>query len=146
MFTEREQVVKRNLHYECDDGAGASEHTAGMAKTPKKQKPGPFGRNLLDRRKRFDMTQDSLSEKARVSKSYISSLESGARANPSEGIARRIADVFQCDVSDLWGRDQSSFEARAMELLRAMPEDRREAAIGALYGLAASAGELRHKA
>jgi transcriptional regulator with XRE-family HTH domain len=116
-----------------------------MAKSPKKQKPGPFGLNLLDRRKRFDMTQDVLSERASVSKSYISSLESGARANPSEGIARRLADVFQCDVSDLWGRDQSSFEARAMDLLRAMPEDRREAAIAALYGLASTPADTRRR-
>lgn len=106
-----------------------------MAK--KDDKPGDFGRNLKDKRKRFGMTMDALAEKAFVSKSYISSLESGSRKNPSEAMARKLADVFQCDVADLWGRSQSSFEARALELLRSMPEDRREAAIAALYGLAA---------
>lgn len=108
-----------------------------MAKGDSKNKPGDFGRNLKDKRQRFDMTMDKLADLSGVSKSYISSLESGSRKNPSEALARKLADVFQCDVSDLWGKSQSAFESRALELLRSMPEQRREAAIAALYGLAA---------
>lgn len=113
-----------------------------MAKKDKKQKPGAFGINLRERRERARLTQDALAIMCQVSKSYISSLESGARANPSEAIARRFANALQCEVADLWGRDQSSFEARALELLRSIPENRREAAIAAIYGLA-SAGQVR---
>ena len=102
-----------------------------------KDVPGDFGRNLKERRKRSDLTMDRLSDLALVSKSYISSLESGSRSNPSEAMARKLAYALDCDVADLWGRSQSAFEARALELLRSMPDDRREAAIAALYGLAA---------
>lgn len=136
MFTHSERAVKPNVHCQSDDAAGPIVHNLGMAKSDK-NKPGDFGRNLKEKRQRFGMTMDVLAEKAAVSKSYISSLESGSRLNPSEGMARRLADVFQCDVAELWGRSQSSFEARALELLRSMPEARREAAIAALYGLAA---------
>lgn len=109
-----------------------------MAKDAKKSgKPGPFGRNVLARRKERGWTQDHLAELTQISKSYISSLEGGSRDNPSEALARKFAAAFRCDVSDLWGRSQSDFEARAMVLLRQMPEDRREAAIAALSGLAA---------
>jgi transcriptional regulator with XRE-family HTH domain len=121
-----------------------------MAKTTgkaAKDGPGDFGINLKDKRTRFGMTMDVLAERASVSKGYISSLETGARTNPSEAMARRLAKVFDCPVSELWGSSQSSFEARALELLRSMPQDRREAAIASLYGLAAglqqSAGTTR---
>lgn len=123
-----------------------------MAKADKKKQPktepGEFGRNLKAMRDDKGWTQDHLAIIARVSKSYISSLEGGTRANPSEGLARRFAEAFGCEVADLWGRDQSSFEARAMPLLRQIPERLREKAIGYLYGLAASAdeGESDHAA
>lgn len=137
MFTESEQKVKADVHCQTNDPRGAFGHNQGMAKGGGKSGPGDFGKNLKDKRKRFDMTMDALADKALVSKSYISSLESGSRTNPSEAMARKLAYVFQCDVAELWGRSQSAFEARALELLRSMPEDRREAAIAALYGLAA---------
>lgn len=108
-----------------------------MAKPDKNQDPGNFGKNLKERREAKTWTQDHLAIMARVSKSYISSLEGGSRGNPSEGVAQRFADVLGCEVADLWGRDQSSFEARALELLRKIPEKHREAAIASLYGLAA---------
>lgn len=123
------------VHWQSDDPAAGPVHNPGMAK--KTDGPGDFGRNLKDKRKRLDMTMEVLADKAKVSKSYISSLESGSRTNPSEAMAQKLAYIFQCDVADLWGRSQSSFEARALELLKSVPEDRRESAIAALYGLAA---------
>lgn len=108
-----------------------------MAKAPESKTPGDFGKNLKARREAMELTIDGLVNRSQVSRGYISSLETGAKRNPSEGIARRLAAALECHVADLWGRGQSSFEARALELLRQMPPDRREAAIAALYGLAA---------
>lgn len=102
-----------------------------------KKEPGDFGRNLKDRRTRLGMTLDQLADVARTSKGYISDLETGKKSNPSEKMARKLADALQSPVAELWGKSQPAFEARALELLRSMPEDRREAAIAALYGLAA---------
>lgn len=138
MFSDGELPVKRNVLCQCDDPPRAAPYIFGMAKNKKKE-PGPFGVNLKDRRTRVGMTMEVLAAAAQVSKGYISSLETGAKANPSEGMARRFADALQCEVADLWGRDQSSFEVRALELLRHIPETRREAAIAALYGLASQA-------
>lgn len=85
----------------------------------------------------MELTIDGLVNRSQVSRGYISSLETGARSNPSEGIARRLAAALECNVADLWGQGQSSFEARALELLRKVPKKHREAAIASLYGLAA---------
>lgn len=142
MFTHSERQVKHDVHCQSHDAEEGWGDNPGMAKAHKKQsnkdEPGEFGRNLKVLRDQRKWTQDHLAIIASVSKSYISSLEGGSRANPSEGLARRFADVFGCEVADLWGRDQSSFEARALVLLRSIPEEQREAAIGALYGIAAS--------
>lgn len=139
MFTHSEPLVKVNVHCQSDDGAEGWSHNARMKKT--ESGPGPFGVNLRDKRKRLGLSMDKLSDITQVSKSYISSLESGSRRSPSEGLARRLAFGLECEASELWGSSQSAFEARALELLRSMPEKRREAAIAALYGLAASAQE-----
>lgn len=108
-----------------------------MAKPTKTKEPGDFGRNLKARREALELTIDGLVNRSEVSRGYISGLETGAKTNPSEGIAKKLAKALDCQVADLWGQGQSSFEARALELLRKMPRDRREAAIASLYGLAA---------
>lgn len=107
-----------------------------MAKSAKSKKPGPFGDNLKQRRTALKFTIDNLADRAFVSRGYISSLETGARLNPSEGMARKLAAALECEVADLWGKSQSAFEARALELLRKIPDNRRESAIASLYGLA----------
>ncbi len=140
MFSASEHGVKRNVHHQCDDAAKGLRDSQGMAKkSDKKTKakgPGDFGRNLKERRGALRMTIDVLADRARVSRSYISSLETGARRNPSEGMARMLARALECDVATLWGGSQDAFESRALELLRKIPEDRRESAIASLYGLA----------
>lgn len=137
MFPQREQEVNSRVSPWDDDPANAKAHISPMAKDTSEKTPGDFGRNLKARREAMELTIDGLVNRSQVSRGYISSLETGAKTNPSEGIARRLAAALDCHVSDLWGRGQSSFEARALELLRKMPTDRREAAIAALYGLAA---------
>lgn len=137
MFPHREHKVNRHVFPESNDPGEAAAHSPPMAKEAGTKTPGDFGRNLKARREALELTIDGLVNRSQVSRGYISSLETGAKRNPSEGIARRLAAALECQVADLWGRSQSSFEARALELLRQMPLDRREAAIAALYGLAA---------
>lgn len=139
MFTHSEPLVKVNVHCQADDAERAGPHNAGMATS--ESGPNHFGVNLSKRRKDLGLSMDKLADLASVSKSYISSLESGSRRSPSEGMARKLAKALDCEASDLWGASQSAFEARALELLKSMPANRREAAIAALYGLAASVGE-----
>jgi transcriptional regulator with XRE-family HTH domain len=139
MFTDSEHKVNRHVYHPSHDHHAPMIHNRRMAKTDsdaQKTGPGDFGVNLKAKRTGMGMTMDALADRARVSKGYISSLETGARTNPSEAMARKLAEVFMCRVSELWGNSQSAFETRALELLRAMPENRREAAIAALYGLA----------
>jgi transcriptional regulator with XRE-family HTH domain len=140
MFTASEQKVNSLVCHQSHDRMDGLGHNQRMAKTDinaPKTGPGDFGVNLKAKRTGMGMTMDALADRARVSKGYISSLETGARTNPSEAMARKLAEVFICPVSELWGNSQSAFETRALELLRSMPEDRREAAIASLYGLAA---------
>lgn len=140
MFTDSEQKVNGLVYHPSHDRRNELGHNQRMAKTSSdavKTGPGDFGVNLKAKRTGMGMTMDALADRARVSKGYISSLETGARTNPSEAMARKLAEVFMCPVSELWGNSQSAFETRALELLRSMPEERREAAIASLYGLAA---------
>lgn len=137
MFPQREHKVNDDVFPWSDDPDAATAHISRMGKDETSKAPGDFGRNLKARREAMELTIDGLVNRSQVSRGYISSLETGAKKNPSEGIARRLAVALDCQVADLWGRGQSSFEARALELLRKMPSDRREAAIAALYGLAA---------
>lgn len=137
MFSDRGHIVKAHFHGPADDVTGCRAHKVGMAGKAKSGKtPGVFGANLKVRRASLGLTIDMLVERSGVSRSYISSLETGMRANPSEGMAKRLAAALGCEVADLWGRDANAFEARALMLIRAMPEDRQDAAIAALYGLA----------
>lgn len=145
MFPEREHKVNRNVYCQSDDRDSPACDSAAMAKEAKsaKNEPGDFGRNLKARREAMELTIDGVVNRSEVSRGYISSLETGAKRNPSEGIARRLAAALECHVSDLWGRGKSAFEERALELIRKMPKDRREAAIAALYGLAADETQER---
>jgi XRE family transcriptional regulator, master regulator for biofilm formation len=52
-------------------------------------------------RKASGLTQVELATKAGITQVYVSSLESGARENPSLDILRRLAKALKTDVAEL---------------------------------------------
>lgn len=56
---------------------------------------------LKQLRERQGLTQDELARKAKLTKPYISQLESGVRRNPSVAAAKNLARALGVDVNDL---------------------------------------------
>jgi transcriptional regulator with XRE-family HTH domain len=61
-----------------------------------------FGRNMRDRRKALDLSQEKLGELAGLEQSYISNVEAGTRNVSIDNIAR-IAHALNVDISNLFG-------------------------------------------
>ncbi|MGH0421944.1 helix-turn-helix transcriptional regulator [Bacillus cytotoxicus] len=55
---------------------------------------------LIKARKNYELTQQELADKMRVTKSTISNWENGY-SNPNLEKAIRLADILNCDVKDL---------------------------------------------
>ena len=60
-----------------------------------------FGAVIRQLRERREMTQDQLSKRARITKPYLSQLESGARKNPSLPVLKRLARALGVPVTEL---------------------------------------------
>ncbi|MFX3673779.1 MAG: helix-turn-helix transcriptional regulator [Paenisporosarcina sp.] len=56
---------------------------------------------VKEKRLKFNMTQDDLSEKLDVSRQTIISLEKG-RYNPSINLAFKLAKLFNCPIEDIF--------------------------------------------
>jgi len=56
---------------------------------------------VKEKRVKFNMTQDYLSEKLNVSRQTIISLEKG-RYNPSINLAFKLSHLFNCMIEDLF--------------------------------------------
>lgn len=62
---------------------------------------GAFGRRLRQLREAAGLTQPELAQRAFVSHSYISLLETGRRRNPSMDVARKLAEALEYPLDDL---------------------------------------------
>ncbi len=56
---------------------------------------------LKELRERRDMTQDDLSKRAKIARSYIALLEAGHKKNPSLDILRKLARALGVPVTEL---------------------------------------------
>lgn len=65
--------------------------------------------NLRDKKK---ITQEAVAEMLGVSRSFYGHIEKGTR-NPSYGLAKKIANLFDADVGDLFF-DQDSFRVKQL--------------------------------
>jgi len=63
--------------------------------------PKRFGRMLKALREEKGWTQDELAKRAKLTKPYISQLESGARKNPSLPALQRLAKALGVPVTEL---------------------------------------------
>ena len=57
--------------------------------------------NLKAIRTARGLTQVGLAKKLKVKQPYVAALESGAKANPSLDVLRRLAKALRCKVSEL---------------------------------------------
>ena len=62
---------------------------------------GRIGTVLTQLRARKQMTQEELSKKAKVTRSYIALLETGEKKNPSLAILQRLAKALGVPVTEL---------------------------------------------
>ncbi len=60
-----------------------------------------LGRVLRTLREEKGWTQEELAGKARVARSYLTKLETGAKLNPSLDVLRRIAKALKAPVTEL---------------------------------------------
>jgi transcriptional regulator with XRE-family HTH domain len=88
----------------------ANEASAGAA----------LGARIREYRLEKGLNQVALAEAARLSKTYISELESGAGRRPSGEVLLRIADALGVTIADLLGR--SVLPARNQELPEGLAE------------------------
>lgn len=58
--------------------------------------------NLKIARIRKCLTQENLAEKANLSKQYISLLESGKAINPSLKTIRKLAEILEVEIEDIF--------------------------------------------
>lgn len=58
--------------------------------------------NIKERRKELKLTQYDLASITGLSYSYISHLEKGVRINPSYSAMKKIANAFNCEISDIF--------------------------------------------
>ena len=64
-------------------------------------RPQRFGTVLRTLRQRGGMTQDELAKRAKVTKPYLSQLETGIRKNPSLPVLKRLAKALGVPVTAL---------------------------------------------
>jgi transcriptional regulator with XRE-family HTH domain len=62
-----------------------------------------MGKRIKKLREARGLTQAELADKVGVTQVYISSLESGARKNPSLELLRKLAKALKTDVAELLG-------------------------------------------
>lgn len=67
-------------------------------------------KKLIRLRDNKKMTQGTVAETLGISRSFYGHIEKGTR-NPSYGLAKRIANLFEVDVGDLFF-DQDSFRVK----------------------------------
>lgn len=60
-----------------------------------------FGRKIRELRLKKQMTQRELAKQAGIDVTYISKLERGQFAPPSERVIRRMAQALECDYEEL---------------------------------------------
>ncbi len=65
--------------------------------------PKKLGAMLKTAREKKGLTQDELAKRAKLTKPYISQLESGARKNPSLPALQRLAKALGVPVTELLG-------------------------------------------
>ncbi len=87
-------------------------------------------RKLRDARK---LTQTQLAGMIGVNQATISKIEKGI-ANPTQTMITRLAAALGVDPVDLFA--QGDLEARALDALKKMPPDRRQAALAVLEAMA----------
>jgi DNA-binding XRE family transcriptional regulator len=58
-------------------------------------------KELVERRKKLNLTQDQVAEEANISRAYYVNIEAG-RKDPSIKVAKRIADVMETTVDRLF--------------------------------------------
>jgi transcriptional regulator with XRE-family HTH domain len=63
--------------------------------------PRRIGTVLSEMRTKREMTQEELSKKAKVTRSYIALLESGEKKNPSLAILKRLAKALAVPIGEL---------------------------------------------
>lgn len=61
---------------------------------------GKFGLAVKDKRKKLNMTQDELAQKANLNRSYLSELERG-KVSISLDRAEKLAQALNCSLRDL---------------------------------------------
>ena len=59
-----------------------------------------IGKNIAERRKKQNMTQEDLCGIAEIDRSYLSEIENG-KENVSIKTLVKIADALECELSDL---------------------------------------------
>ena len=69
------------------------------------------GRNIAERRKRMGLSQDKLAEGLGISPSALSRIESG-QATPRFERLEDLANILQCEVADLFRRNDKSLSVR----------------------------------
>lgn len=86
------------------------------------------GKNIVERRKRIGMTQDSLAEALHISGAALSRIERGLSA-PKFGRMQELANLLQCEVADLFRNDQKSLSVRIdtiEDMLKGLPDSTQE--------------------
>lgn len=66
---------------------------------------------VKEKRAKFNMTQDDLSEKLDVSRQTIISLEKG-RYNPSINLAFKLSRLFNCSIEDIFIYEEDEGDGR----------------------------------
>lgn len=60
-----------------------------------------LGQVLRELREKKGLTQEDLAERAEISQAYVTSLETGAKKNPSLDILKRVAKALKVKVGEL---------------------------------------------
>src|SRR4051794_20061436 len=82
-----------------------------------------LGERIRQRREEKGISAVELARQARISKGYVSELESGRAARPSGTILFRIANVLGTTVADLLGEEIRPANASIPAALRTFAED-----------------------
>lgn len=86
------------------------------------------GRNIAERRKRQGFSQDRLAEALDISASALSRIESG-QATPRFERLEELANILQCEVADLFRRNDQSLSVRLEtieDMLKPLPAETQE--------------------
>lgn len=86
------------------------------------------GRNIAERRKHMGFSQDKLAEALEISASALSRIESG-QATPRFERLEELANILQCEVADLFRRNDQSLSVRLEtieDMLKPLPAETQE--------------------